>query len=193
MISPLQGGHDMWKMTLMILMIVGFIAGCSIKAPEVHVTGEMTALEKEVLGTYQEMEEDTWMIASTRAARGDSEVRISPEKRKVLDALQEQKFNKDDIDEFKRKGYVGEDNNGFLAVRPSESLEDDEAQLAFVQEIVEEENVDREIIMERVIELNDSLQKTKRDEILGIFAKMNQEGSPQGTWIQRADGTWVRK
>ena len=176
-----------------ILVAVGMIAGCSIKAPEVHVTGEMTALEGEVLGTYQEMEEDTWMIASTRAARGDTEVRISPEKRKVLDALQEQKFNKDDIDEFKRKGYVGEGNDGLLVLRPSEDLDSDVERMAFVQEIVDEENEDREIIMERVIELNDSLQETKRDDILGIFAKMNQEGSPQGTWIQREDGDWIRK
>ena len=183
----------MRKRLFFILAVSGMIAGCSIKAPEVHVTGEMTALEREVLGTYQEMEEDTWMIASTRAARGDSEVRISPEKRKVLDALQEQKFNKDDIDEFKRKGFVGEGNTGFLVMRPSADLEADTEQMTFVKEIVDEENLDREVIMERVVELNDSLQKSKRDDILGIFAKMNQEGSPQGTWVQREDGTWARK
>lgn len=177
---------------LFLLALAGMV-GCSIKAPEVHVTGEMTALEREVLGTYQEMEEDTWMIASTRAARGDAEVRISPEKRKVLDALQEQKFNKDDIDEFKREGYVGEGNAGLLVIRTSKELEEDTDRLAFVQEIVAEENRDREIIMERVIELNDALQDSKRSEIQGIFARMNQEGSPQGTWIQEEGGDWVRK
>ncbi len=166
---------------------------CSIKAPEVRVTGEKTALEREVLGTYHQMEEDTWMIASSRSMKGEGEVKISPEKRKVLDALQGQKFNKDDIDEFKRKGYVGENNEGLLEIRPSDALSGDTEQMNMVQEIVQEENDDREIIMGRVIELNDSLKKENENDIHSIFAKMNQENSPDGTWIQMPDGRWVRK
>lgn len=175
------------------LLIVTVMIGCSIKAPEVQVTGDMTALEKEVVGTYQEMEEDTWMIASTRAARAEGEVKISPEKRKVLDALQEQKFNKDDIMEFKRLGFVGEDNKGYLYIRPSKDLENDADQMSLVSEIVQEENADREVIMERVIELNDALKKSNREEVLAVFAKMNQENSPKGTWVQLSDGNWVKK
>ena len=56
--------------------------GCAIRAPEVHVTGEKTALEREVIGTYHEMEEDTWMIASTRSTKGEGDVKISPEKKR---------------------------------------------------------------------------------------------------------------
>ena len=186
----------MRRMTILIpMMLSALLMGmfCSIKAPEVRVTGEMTTLEREVLGTYHEMEEDTWMIASTRAARGEGKVKISPEKRKVLDAMQSQKFNKDDIDEFKKKGYVGEDQEGYLEVRPSDELSENETQRNLVMEIIQEENGDREIIMGRVIELNDSLKKTGRQEILKIFAKMNQDNSPGGTWIQLADGEWIKK
>ena len=176
-----------------VLLMILIVVGCSIKAPEVRVTGEKTALEKEVLGTYHQMEEDTWMIASSRAVKGEGKVKISPEKRKVLDALQEQKFNKDDIDEFKQKGYVGENNEGFLEIRPSDELSSDADQLRMVQEIIQEENNDREIIMGRVIELNDSLKKAERNDILGIFANMNQENSPDGTWVQQPDGKWMKK
>ena len=186
----------MQKVSLFILVVligsfIGF--GCSIKAPEVQVTGEKTALEREVLGTYHEMEEDTWMVASSRATKGEGKVKISPEKRKVLDALQSQKFNKDDIDEFKKKGYVGENNEGFLELRTSEELSKDQGQKDLVTEIIKEENGDREIIMGRVIELNDSLKKAARKEILTIFAKMNQENSPDGTWIQQPNGEWTKK
>ena len=175
----------------LITLILG--AGCSVKAPEVRVTGDKTALEKEVVGTYHEMEEDTWMVASTRAAKGEGEVKISPEKRKVLEALQDQKFNKDDIDEFKRKGYVGENNRGFLEIRSPDALARNSETMKLVQEIVREENEDREIVMGRVIELNESLKKAGREDVLGIFAKMNQENSPDGTWVQLPDGGWVRK
>ncbi len=169
------------------------ILACSIKAPEVQVTGEKTALEREVIGTYHEMEEDTWMVASARTARGEDKVKISPEKRKVLDALQEQKFNKDDIDAFKRQAYVGENNQGFLEVRPSRELGSNPETGKLVEDIIREENADREIIMGRVIELNDALKKAVRDDVMGIFARMNQDNSPSGTWIQRPDGTWIRK
>ena len=98
--------------TLIAFLILSVIAlSCSVKAPVVEVTGEKTALEKEVLGTYRdiEMEADTWMMASTRAARGEGDVKISTERKKVFQAIQEQKFNKDDIDEFKQKigDYLG--------------------------------------------------------------------------------------
>jgi uncharacterized protein YdbL (DUF1318 family) len=175
------------------LFLLTLTFSCSIRAPEVRVTGEKTSLEREVVGTYEQMEEDTWMIASTRSERSEEEVKISPEKRRVLEVLQEQKFNKDDVDEFKEKGYVGENNQGFLEIRSPEKVAENPEEMELVQEIVREENNDREIIMERVIELNDNLKKSHREEIFGIFARMNQENSPSGTWIQKSNGDWVRK
>jgi len=177
----------------LVLLAVFLILSCSIKAPEVRVTGEKTALEREVVGTYHQMEEDTWMIASTRGGKAEKEVKVSPEKRKVLEALQEQKFNKDDVDEFKKKGYVGENNKGFLEIRPSKELAKDPEKMKLVEEIVQEENADREVIMNRVIELNSSLKKAVKKNVLAIFARMNQENSPKGTWIQNQNGKWIRK
>lgn len=178
---------------LMAYALISMVTGCAIKAPEVHITGEKTALEREVVGTYHEMEEDTWMIASTRSTKGEGDVKISPEKKKVFEALREQKFNKDDIEEFKKEGYIGEDNQGLIQVRPSEKIKSDSELTNLIQAIVQEENRDREIIMGRVIELNDSLKKSNRQEILNIFARMNQENSIKGTWIQKGDGSWIKK
>ncbi|MBN2030438.1 DUF1318 domain-containing protein [bacterium] len=174
-------------------MLLILTLGCSIHAPEVRVTGEKTALEREVIGTYEEMEEDTWMIASTRAVEGESETKVSPEKRAVLEALQNQKYNRDDIDEFKTKGYVGENNQGLLEIRSLESLEQNPEQIELVRTVVQEENENRKTIMERVIELNDSLKKAVREDVLSIFARINQENSDKGTWIQEPNGSWVVK
>ena len=176
-----------------VIVCVIVLTGCSIKAPEVRVTGEKTALEREVIGTYHQMREDTWMIASTRSAEEDTLEEVSPEKRQVLEALREQEYNKDDIDEFKQKGYVGENNRGFLDVRASGLADADEKTKALVDEIVREENQDREVVMGRVIELNESLKKAVRDEVLVIFARMHQENSLPGTWIQQPEGEWIRK
>ncbi|HHS12581.1 MAG TPA: DUF1318 domain-containing protein [bacterium] len=169
------------------------VTQCSIKAPEVRVTGEKTALEREVLGTYHQLEEDTWMVASMRSSRREGEVRLSPEKERVLEAMQTQKFNKDDVDEFKRKGLVGESKDGMLVIRSSKILEENPEMDRLVREIVQEENENRTLIMNRVVELNDRLRESRQEEILNIFARMNQENSPRGTWIERDDGTWIKK
>lgn len=175
------------------LLTVFVFFTCSIKPPEVRLTGDVTALEQEVLGTYSQVEEDTWMIASTRGSQGTVTVKTSPEKDQVLEAMRTQKYNKDDVDEFKQKGYVGENNRGFLEIRDPENLEDQREVYSFVQTIVTEENRSREVIMNRVIEVNTSLREKNREDILSVFAKMYQENSLDGTWIQNQNGKWIKK
>ena len=54
-------------------------------------------------------------------------------------------------------------------------------------------NEDREVIVGRIIEINGSLTESARKGIENVFARMYQENSPKGTWVQSADGTWNRK
>jgi uncharacterized protein YdbL (DUF1318 family) len=168
---------------------------CSVRLPEVvNMTGEKTSLEKEILGTYSLMREDTWMAASTRAAvpvAGSS--LMSPEKRRSLDALQQQAFNRDDVEEFKRKGWIGETNDGRLVPRAAADPGFIAEEKHFVEEIVAEENGDRTVILDRVVELNDALKRAVPADVAGVFAKMYQDNSPDGTWTQKPDGTWNRK
>lgn len=176
-----------------LAVVVLLFAGCSIKPPEVRLTGEKTALEKEILGTYHQMREDTWMVASTRGVEEQPQAAMSPEKKRSLDALREQEFNRDDVEEFKKKGFLGETNEASLILRPSDELNQNPEKIKFVEEIVREENTDRKIVMERVVELNDALKRAVSKDVYAVFAKMYQENSPSGTWIQKPDGNWVKK
>lgn len=176
------------------VMGVLFLLGCSIYAPEIHVTSDKLAFEREVLGSYHQLEEETWMIASTRSGEVDtSGLTLSGAKRRVLEAIQRQKFNRDDIEEFKQKGFIGENNKGFVEIRPSEELEKKPETLRFVEELINEENEDRRLIMGRIIELNESLKKASRDDVSTIFARMYQDNSKNGSWIQKPDGSWIQK
>jgi uncharacterized protein YdbL (DUF1318 family) len=168
------------------------VAACSIKPPEFRVTGEKTALEKEILGTYHQMREDTWMVASTRGPETRAAAPMSPEKKRSLDALQEQAFNRDDVEEFKRNGWIGETNEGWLEVRESADLPRNAERRKFLDDIAREENDDRRVILERVVELNDALKRAVPKDVSAVFAKMYQENSPKGTWIQQPDGTWMK-
>jgi uncharacterized protein YdbL (DUF1318 family) len=169
------------------------LAACSIHTPEMKFTGEKTALENQILGTYNQVKEDVWMVASVRAANPDSQITLSEEKRAVLTAIQNREFNKDDIDEFKRDGAVGENAQGWLEIRPLPRLQKDPEYKKLVERIVAEDNRDRQIIMRRIIDINPSVQATDSTEVEKVFAKMNRDNAKPGEWIQMPEGEWVRK
>ena len=113
------------KLTFIILMIglVGaLVFNCSVKAPEVNITGEKTALENQVIGTYQQIEQDVWTLTSVRSVNSTQKPKMSSEKKRVLEAVQGRKFNKDDIEEFLKNGLVGENNQGLLEIRDNEKF-----------------------------------------------------------------------
>lgn len=169
------------------------LAACSIHTPEMKFTGEKTALENQILGTYNQVKEDVWMVASVRAANPDSQITLSDEKRAVLTAIQNREFNQDDIDEFKRDGAVGENAKGWLEIRPHPRLQKDAEYKKLVERIVAEDNRDRQIIMRRIIDINPSVQATDSTEVEKVFAKLNRDNAKPGEWIQMPEGEWVKK
>ena len=62
------------KSIFVVVFTAGLYMHCSVKVPELNVTGEKTALENQVLGTYQQIESDSWVIASTRSVEGNQDV-----------------------------------------------------------------------------------------------------------------------
>ena len=167
-------------------------ASCSIQAPEINVTGEQTALQNQVLGTFQQIESDTWIIASTRAVGSSQASAISEQKQKVLDAVQNRKFNKDEIDELKRDKVVGENLQGFLQIMTLEKYDRDLNYKRLVDELVNEENRDRQIVYDRVVAVNKSAAEAG-DKVYEIFSKLNYDNSKPGTLIQQVDGSWIEK
>ncbi|MEE4310805.1 MAG: DUF1318 domain-containing protein [candidate division KSB1 bacterium] len=179
------------KNAFIILSIL--LVNCSVKAPEVKITGEKTALENQVIGTYREIEQDSWTIASVRSSSEGKAQQISEEKKKVLTAVQSRKFNQDDINEFKRDGSVGENNMGYLEIRETEKLRGDPEYRTRVTTIVQEENMDRETIMLRSMQINENIEDAGQDAVKRVFAKIYQDESAVNSWIQLDDGIWVQK
>jgi len=172
------------------LLALAFLQ-CSVKAPELNVTGEKTALENQVLGSYQQIENDSWLIASARAVGTPSARLLSGNKKEVMEAVQNRKFNKDEVDELKAGKVVGENNRGLLQTLPNTRYDGDPEYRFYVDQIVSEENNDRLVIYERVLSVNqNTAENTQANE---IFAKLNFDNSPAGTMIQNPDGSWVEK
>jgi uncharacterized protein YdbL (DUF1318 family) len=180
-----------WILVLGVFLIL--FAECSVKAPELNVTGEKTALENQVLGTFQKIENDAWLIASTRAIGNTTTVQAVGEKKQVLDAVQNRKFNKDDIDELKRSKLVGENNQGYLQVLAQPRYQADSEYQRYVDQIVGEENRDRKIIFERILALNESAADAGMNKYSQVLARLNYDNSEPGTMIQDEEGHWLEK
>ncbi len=177
----------------LIFILVSICFRCSVKAPEVNITGEKTALENQVIGTYQQIEEDVWTVTSVRSANTTGQPAMSAEKKRVLEAVQGRKFNKDDIDEFLKMELVGENNRGLIEIRDQERLNNDAELNNRVAQIVASENEYRKIIMDRIILLNEQAANAGEENVARIFSKMNQDSAMPGTWIQSESGEWLKK
>lgn len=164
---------------------------CSIKSPEFTITGQKTALEQQVLGDYKKLVENAVATTSVRMG-GDGAQLDSPQRQATLQAVQNQRFNKDEIDELKREKVVGENNRGYLEVRSTAKYQDDQQYSALVDKLVSEENRDRRIIYQRVLVMSQT-SDAEDENVNSVFANMQIEQSPPGTWIQLANDAWVEK
>jgi hypothetical protein len=177
-------------------------ASCTLAKVDVQVVSERTALENQVLGTYNALDQEMLLVASVRGVDPEGRLRRPPEKsqdqRDVLRAMQTLAFHDDDLAAFKRLAWVGESNDGLLVAFPltRESAPEGLADFARsyreeeFQSVLREVNQARERVMERVVALNENLRREDLPRIRATFAKLNAEKALPGERIQAADGSW---
>ncbi|MBD3386948.1 DUF1318 domain-containing protein [candidate division KSB1 bacterium] len=170
------------------LIILLFMFNCGIQAPQLSVTGEKTALEKQVLGDYEKIESDSWFIASERSF---NEFRTQSDNEAIFTAMHQRKARKTELDDLRRDKVIGENNRGFLEVLPTEAYEENEDYRRRVDELVQAENRDRKRLFERIIEIN----QWQDDEVSYYqqFARPQQKSVAAGTMIQDPQGHWTEK
>jgi uncharacterized protein YdbL (DUF1318 family) len=176
------------------ILAVLLAVSCTIKPPELAITSEKTALENQIMGSYARITEDVWMVASARGPENDSAgVTIDEDRMRAVRAMQRQLFNADEVEEFLEAGAFGEGNDGFL-VAMEEGMDALEPRTLRVAEtVLREENLDRRVLMERVIEVNDNLTEADFSAVQATFAARSRDAAAPGTWVQTNEGTWVRK
>ena len=177
------------------LWILGGMVSCGGPLVGVTVVDERTALENQVLGTYEELNQEVLLVASVRYIDPKGKLQksapIPPGKKTAIRAMQRASFNKDDIDQFKGTDVIGENNLGGITLLTPESL--DEKQRPFVENLVTEENADREVIMRRVIETSEDLSDKDFPRVRKMFASLNRDKARIGEMIQLENGKWVKK
>jgi uncharacterized protein YdbL (DUF1318 family) len=176
-------------------LLLALLTGCGGPLVGVTVVDERTALENQVLGTYQELNQQVMLVASVRYIDPKGQLKQTQElpqgKKDVVRALQRVSFNKDDLDRYKSLGIIGENNEGGITLLEPEKVQP--ADRAFVENLVKEENADRLAIMSRIIETNETLSPTDLPRVHKMFAALNRDKALKGERIQLDDGTWIQK
>ena len=166
---------------------------CIIKMPEFTLTGEKTAMENQILGSFEQLSDQSLNTTSLRTSGVRQSEAASEHKQAVLDAVQSQKLNRIEILELKQDKVIGENNEGYLEILPTDRYKNDPQYKKRVDYIVAEENRNREIIYQQVVALNYDAEEIDSAEVNRIFTTMQIESSPPGTMIQQPDGDWVEK
>ncbi|NTV49782.1 MAG: YdbL family protein [Geobacteraceae bacterium] len=179
------------------------ISGCTLAKVDVNVVSERTSLENQVLGTYNSLSEDMLLVASVRGVSPTGKIeappRHTPEQLDATRALETIAFHADDIEIFKRFGWIGENQEGLLTPFkretpkvPSEELKSFAANYseAEFQQVVSEVNQAREVLMMRVVQTNENFTVKDLPAIRKVFTRMNHQNSAPGSKVQEADGRW---
>jgi uncharacterized protein YdbL (DUF1318 family) len=188
---------------LALLPLVLF--GCTLAKVDVNVVSERTALENQVLGSYNALTQDVLLVASVRGVDPSGAIKTPPKKSReqqnAVEAVETLAFHEDDVDAFKRLGWVGEDSQGRLAPFPMQKEKVPDDLQAFASRYTQAEfdavvaqiNKARDVIMQRVVDTNPDLTEKDLPRVRSIFARMNRENALSGEKIQQEDGKWTVK
>ncbi len=175
------------------------LSACVEKLADVNVTvvDQKTALENQILGSYEELGDEMVLLASVRSVDEEGKLqsvaKLPPGKLKAIRAMQRREFNRDDIQSFKELGCAGEGNDGLLVFFEIDRTRNDPQFKAFVQSIIKEENEDRITTLERIVATNENFSEQDMAKVRRISASLNRDNAKPGERIQLEDGSWVAK
>src|SRR5512138_1784204 len=151
------------------LLAALLLGGCTLAKVDVNVVSERTSLENQVLGTYNSLSEDLLLVASVRGVsptgKIDAPPRRSPEQQDATRALETIAFHADDLEAFKRLGWVGENREGLISQFPRDLPKNLSPELqafatlytdAEFSQVIDEVNQSREVLMQRVVQTNEN-------------------------------------
>ena len=193
------------KKISLLSMTLFLLFGCTLAQVRVNVVSERTALENQVLGSYNSLSQDVLLVASVRGVDPLGRIKTPPRKRReyqdTVEAVETIAFHADDVDFFKRLRWVGENNQGLLTPFPMdkkgvpEDLKEFTAryQADEFNTVVQEVNRAREVVILQVVEINENLTKEDLPKIRKVFGKLNRENALPGEKVQAEDGSWMIK
>ena len=164
--------HSFFRMSALpltgLVLALGFFTGC---APTVNLaTPEPIKVDVGVrLDVYQK-------TPPNKAKDEQSSLEIAAARR----------LRSGEIQQLKSAHVIGEDRDGYLAMREPPK---DPKYLAYAEGVINAENTDRSYLY-----LANAQTKSEPMELVGAdYAKLWRDRAFPGEWVQKEDGTWIQK
>jgi len=195
---------------------------CSIVIPQISLTGNKTAIEKQILGDSTELEKDVWMISSAKSVaikkakdagtkeniQKIKENRLTFEGFAIIDAFSSK------LESLKKDKVVGESNKGLLTnllavkeitIKPvmlkkyNEKLKDDVRlgrKYRTLIETIKQINRARNLLIEGYIQRKKQTNKKFKANINALRSvqrKKYHAEALKGEYLQMNNNTWSQK
>jgi len=169
---------------------------CSITPPNIHITGEKTVIERQIIGDYMEIEKDAWTLSSVRTTVGQKNLsgRMAGDP-ELFKYMKVREFHNDKIKDYKTEGAIGENNKGFIQYIEVRKYEMSPAEKKILLTLIDEENIARREIFARSVYLSKGSAAANNEiDLFGrAFAEEQRGLASKGEWIQQNSGAWERK
>lgn len=104
----------------------------------------------------------------------------------VMAAIKSRRERFPQVQQWKERGCIGENNRGLLEARPGQACGPE------VRGLIAAETRDRMIIYRTLVEQN-NMPPEELMRVQAAFAKIQRENAGRGQWIQSAGGQWTKK
>ncbi|MCP4136257.1 MAG: YdbL family protein [bacterium] len=190
---------------IIIISIIFYgLTGCSsapsclrVAPPTINLTGQKTAVERQIVGDYKELEKDAWAVSSVKSTvqkskGGDATAGGDPE---LFKALKVREFHKEKIREYKTEGALGETNTGYVKYMKVSKYEKNGVEKDELLTVIKNENMARKKIFERVLFVTKKKEPLEGDiNAYGrLFAEEQRNIAEKSDWVQKKSGAWGRK
>lgn len=183
---------------LAVFILALFVASCSnLVQVKVDMVDQRTALENQVLGSYESIEGDRMLLASVRSVDKNGKLVPAPKvpesKKRAIRAMQRSLFNRDDIDQLKAASGAGEGSDGYLHYFENPETLNDKKKEAFAKNLISQENEDRKTLYQRIVETNREFEEGDIDRVAKVMAGLNRDAARTGDMIETDSGLWIKK
>lgn len=174
------------------------IAACALVAPACLTTkivniGQKTSLENQLMGEAEPLTEEQLLAASVRAqGTGVHAGSMDDVQSRAIAARRRQLFNRDDVDELKAAGCLGEALGATIVRRPC-SAGSEPATRDLLDRLVQEENADRSAIVDWAVAVDPVLTPADRPQVVALYHRLAVDRSKAGCWVQSEDGGWTQR
>jgi hypothetical protein len=192
-----------WLLCVLALAAAG---GCSwlggLVGTQITVRGGQRSLEEQVLGSFDQVGQEVYVLAGVRSIDPISGAPEAPppmtqSQSAALAAGRRMEYNRDDVLSFKRQGIAGEANDGLLATFPDAVAKlqaNDPRRYRLLTDVVQQENEDRGVVMQRIVDTNPDLSGEQGlAQVRRILADRYRQEAEPGMKVQLTDGSWVTK